>query len=343
MWLNNKCPITIVTGFLGSGKTTLLANILHHKGFRNTVVIINEYGQAGLDHRLIRRIEERTRLLSGGCICCNKREDLVKELKDLLIAYENKEIYMDRVIIETTGLANPAPILFSILTDPLLTHHFFVDFVISCLDAVNGDLHLRANPESVKQIVASDKIIITKMDLVEQETVDLLCAQARILNPASQIITASNGNIDPETVFKTRNCLCETKCSDIIRNLKQKDIKHNEKVSSMSIRFYKPLDWTAFGLWMSMLLYAHGENMLRIKGIIDVEANGPVVINGVQHIIHPPQHLESWNGEERNSHIVFIMKDIAGEKILTSLKVFQHLLGAEPEIEELNADPFGLK
>lgn len=121
MWLNNKCPITVVTGFWGSGKTTLLANILHNKEFRNTVVIINEYGQAGLDHRLIRRIEERTRLLSGGCICCNKREDLVKELKDLLTAYENKEIEMDRVVIETTGLADPAPILFSILMDPLLT------------------------------------------------------------------------------------------------------------------------------------------------------------------------------------------------------------------------------
>ncbi len=144
---DNRHPITVVTGFLGSGKTTLLSNVLKDERFANTAVIINEYGQAGLDHRLIRRIEEKTRLLGGGCICCNMREDLVNELKSILNESERGEIKLDRVVIETTGLADPAPILFSILMDPLLTNRYFVDGVICCLDAANGELHLRNNPE----------------------------------------------------------------------------------------------------------------------------------------------------------------------------------------------------
>lgn len=295
MRVENRCPITIVTGFLGSGKTTLLSNVLKYDKLKNTAVIINEYGQAGLDHRLIRRIEERTRILSGGCICCNMREDLVNELKDLLNAIERREINIDRVVIETTGLADPAPVLFSILMDSVLVNHYYVDFVVCCLDAANGELHLRENPESVKQIVTADKIVVTKTDLVQQSTTDLLCASVQRLNPAAEIMQAAHGIIDPgQLFFCTNNEPLRNikKLHDIEQTLQFQDIKHNECVRSMSIKFYQPLEWTAFGLWMSMLLHKHGEKMLRIKGIVDVGEEGPIVINGVQHIIHPPQHLD---------------------------------------------------
>lgn len=343
MHKDNRCPITVVTGFLGSGKTTVLANVLKHPKFKNTAVIINEYGQAGLDHRLIRRIEERTRLLSGGCICCNMRDDLINELKDLLDAYEQQKVKIDRVVIETTGLADPAPILFSILMDPILVNHYYVDFVVCCLDGANGELHLRENAESVKQIVTADKVIITKTDLVDGETVHRLHHRLQHLNPAAEVMQAANGVIDPDAVFTSAVNRIHTaeKLKEAEKSVAPGAIKHNETVRSMSIKFYEPLDWTAFGLWMSMLLYAHGEKVLRIKGIVDVGEKGPIVINGVQHIIHPPQHLADWNGEEKNSQIVFIMKEIEPQQILRSLETFQHMLGAYPKIEEINLNPFG--
>lgn len=340
---DSRYPITIVTGFLGSGKTTLLSNVLRNERYRNTAVIINEYGQAGLDHRLIRRIEEKTRLLSGGCICCNMRDDLILEIKNILNETERKEIEMDRVVIETTGLADPAPILFSILMDPLLTNRFYVDAVVCCLDAANGELHLKNNPESVKQIATADTVIITKTDLVTEDVVASMRGRLQQLNPAAIVLEAANGKIDADIVFANSQNQMDTKLHRLREMESDKDegVKHNTSVRSMSIKFYEPLDWTSFGLWMSMLLYTHGEDMLRIKGMVDVGDDGPVVINGVQHIIHPPHHLTSWNGEERNSQIVFIMKNIEPESIMASLVAFQKILGAAPEIKEINLNPYG--
>lgn len=335
----NRCPITVVTGFLGSGKTTLLANILKHPAFKNTAVIINEYGQAGLDHRLIRRIEERTRLLSGGCICCNMRDDLINALKDLLFQAERGDFPLDRVVIETTGLAAVAPILFSLLMDPMLVHHFYVDLVICCLDAANGKLHLRENPEAVKQISAADTIIVTKTDIACPTAVTTLHRHLAQLNPAAAVMNAANGVIDPRRIFGSAAGMRNASAQTHMKQPLHMDAGHSASLHSMSLRFYKPLDWTAFGLWMSMLLYAHGENMLRVKGMVDVGDSGPVVINGVQHIIHPPQHLPDWNGEEISSQLVFIMKKITPAQILRSLKAFQHMLGAVPEIEEINLMP----
>lgn len=341
---DSRFPITIVTGFLGSGKTTLLANVLQHEKYKNTAVIINEYGQVGLDHRLIRRIEEKTRLLSGGCICCNMRDDLINELKDILNEKEQGVNDMDRVVIETTGLADPAPILFSILMDPLLTNRFYVDGVVCCLDAANGELLLKNNPETVKQIVTADRIIVTKTDLVEHERLHEIHHRLHHLNPAAAVYGTAHGIIDPEVVFdegkESKNNRLE-QLGQIQEKYKEKKIEHDTEVRSMSIKFYEALDWTAFGLWMSMLLYTHGEKMLRIKGMVDVGEKGPIVINGVQHIIHPPHHLEDWNGEEKNSQIVFIMKGLEPHSIMESLVAFQNILGSAPYIEEINMNPYG--
>ena len=326
---DNRHPITVVTGFLGSGKTTLLSNVLKDERFANTAVIINEYGQAGLDHRLIRRIEEKTRLLGGGCICCNMREDLVNELKSILNESERGEIKLDRVVIETTGLADPAPILF-----PLLTNRYFVDGVICCLDAANGELHLRNNPESVKQIVSADTVMITKTDIADRQMVEKMRQRLWQLNPAAVIMEATKGRVDPEAVLAGSRGQISSRMARLkqMKGYPKGAGEHDRGVRSMSIKFYEPLDWTAFGLWMSMLLYAHGEKMMRIKGMVDVGDEGPIVINGVQHIIHPPSHLAGWNGEEKNSQIVFIMKD--------SLVAFQNILGSAPEISEINLNPY---
>lgn len=341
----NKCPITIVTGFLGSGKTTLLSNVLKNEQFKNSAVIINEYGEAGLDHRLIRRIEERTVLLSGGCVCCNRREDLIQELQDMLNAYQAGKIPLNRVFIETTGLADPAPILFSILTHPLLVHHYYVDMVITCLDSANGEMQLNNNPESLKQIVVADRVVITKTDLSNTATVENLQRQVLQLNPAALVTTATHGKagedfFNPNFIPPTNNQQQKLKRLQKLK-AKSKTATHTTNIRSVSIQFIKPLDWLAFGIWMSLLLQKHGERMFRIKGIVDVGEQGPILLNGVQHIIHPPQHLIDWKDyEERNSQIVFIMRDIEPQQLLESLRSFQNLIGAEPEITELNLNPF---
>jgi G3E family GTPase len=159
-------PVTVVTGFLGSGKTTLLARVLSAPSMANTAVLVNEFGEVGLDHHLLRRVDERTVLLGSGCVCCTTREDLVGALMELLDMDQRGEIpRLDRIVIETTGLADPAPILHTIYAHPVLQHHFSVDLVLTTVDAVNGTLHLDRNPESVKQVAAADKIVVTKTDI----------------------------------------------------------------------------------------------------------------------------------------------------------------------------------
>lgn len=180
--------VIIVTGFLGSGKTTLLSNWLPNPIFRRTAVIVNEFGQVGLDQRILRRIEEKTILLGGGCACCKVRQDLVDELTRIVDDRDKGKMDIDQVLIETSGLADPAPILFSIMTDSVLRHHYRVGCVISCLDAVNGNLHLDANIESVKQIAVSDRVIITKTDLVNPEVVPALMQRIQTVNPTARIL-----------------------------------------------------------------------------------------------------------------------------------------------------------
>ena len=337
-----KLPVTIITGFLGSGKTTVLSHWLEHPMFQRVSVIVNEFGQAGLDQRVLRQIEEKTVLLSGGCACCNIRDDLVKELAAMIDSRDRGELDVDRVVIETTGLADPAPILFSIMTDSVLRHHYQVDCVVTCLDAVNGSFQLEHTSESVKQIATADKVLLTKTDLAKEEELPALIERVEEINPSAVILKTDMGEIDPELVLSEEG-LPRRERPEIAEAMKKRPAivlprKHESLVRSISIGFTGSLSWAAFGLWFSALLYAHGEKIYRVKGLLDTGEGGPVLINGVQHIIHPPRHLENWGGEERRSELVFIMKDIDPEVILDSLQAFQRILGAKAHIRELDND-----
>ena len=329
-----KRTITILTGFLGSGKTTLLAKSLADPSMHNTAVLVNEFGEVGIDHHLLRRTEERTILLSNGCVCCSTREDLVGALLELLDQEDRGEIPpLERVVIETTGLADPAPIPYTIFSDPILQHHFTVDLVIATIDAVNGNLHLDHNPESVKQVVAADNLVVTKTDLTDDEAVRGLISRLSAMNPSARVMEAVSGQTDVGELFESVGESLNT--IPITIEAINSDPHNITETHSISFTFDKAVDWTAFGIWLSMLLYARGEDVLRVKGILDVGEAGPVVLNGVQHIIHPPEHLEKWPNEDHYSRVVLIAKNIEPREILISLQAFRHILGAKVQLLDL--------
>ena len=326
---STKRPVTIVTGFLGSGKTTLLGRVLTEPSMANTAVLVNEFGEVGLDHHLLRRVDERTVLLGSGCVCCTTREDLVGALLELLDMYQRGEIpRLDRVVVETTGLADPSPILHTIFADPVLQHHFSVDLVLTTVDAVNGDLHLDHNPESVKQVTAADKIVVTKTDIAEANSVRNLLSRLGAINPSARILEVAFGEVDVDELFRPNGA--GTHAASTYLAGEAGDPHDVGETYSVSVTFDRTIDWTAFGIWFSMLLHARGEDVLRVKGLLDVGEMGPVVINGVQHIIHPPEHLGEWPDEDHRSRIVFITKHIRPEELLDSLRAFRGLLGAQP-------------
>jgi G3E family GTPase len=336
-------PITIITGFLGSGKTTLLRRLLASPDMHDTAVLVNEFGEVGLDHHLVQRLDEQTILLDHGCVCCTVRHDLVQALTTLLDRDQRGIIApLRRIVIETTGLADPAPLVFTVVTDPMLQHHFRIDSVVTTVDAVNGLLHLDRHPVSRKQVALADEIIITKTDLALPDTVARLSERLRRDNPAARMTTAVLGDLDPHwllgaqashaTVARTTGAV-PPELLQMPPHPPGAPPPHDTEIRSLALTFTQPLDWIAFSVWLSMLLHAHGEAVLRVKGLLNVGATGPVVLNGVQHILHPPEHLAAWPGEDQRSHLVFILHALDPEAISTSLQAFQHLLGAYPSVD----------
>ena len=322
-----------MTGFLGSGKTTLLSRVLSEPGAANTAVLVNEFGEIGLDHHLLRRSDEKTVLLGHGCVCCTTRSDLVEALLALLDEEDRGEIPpLDRVVVETTGLADPAPILYTIFSHPVLQHHYRVDLVVSTVDAINGALHLDRNPEPTKQVAAADKVILTKTDVADGETARRLAARLRAINPSAEIFEAPLGEMGAEELFRAVDS-AHHHAPGIGEGLDGGG--HVAGTHSTSFTFDGPVDWAAFGIWLSMLLHARGESVLRVKGLLDVVGGpGPVVLNGVQHVMHPPQHLDAWPDEDHRSRLVFIARGVSSGEILASLEAFRPLIGAGPLLLE---------
>ncbi len=310
-----KLPVALVTGFLGSGKTTLISSLLRHPSMGETAVIVNELGEVGIDHHLLRRVDERTVLLKSGCLCCSLRGDLADELRDLLSRRDRGEIpAFRRVVVETTGLADPAPIVYTLLSEPVVKHHYRLESVVTTVDAVHG----LSRPESVKQAAAADTLVVTKTDLADAGVLEERLAR---LNPAAEILEATFGNVEPERLFTPR----AHDPGDVVGD----DPHDHDDVRAVCLVFDEPLDWTAFGIWLTMLLQSRGADVFRVKGLLDVGGPGPLVLNGVQHVVHPPVHLDAWPDEDRRSRIVFIGRGIERAALEESLAAFNRAARAQ--------------
>jgi G3E family GTPase len=320
-------PVNVLTGFLGSGKTTLLQHLLRAEDMQRTVVLINELGEIGLDHLLVQRVDESVVLLQSGCICCSIRDDLSGALRSLLSRRERAAIpEFDRIVIETTGLADPAPILYTLASEPVVRHHFRVANVITTVDAVNAALHLSQNPEGLKQVAVADRLVITKTDLAQADEIAAVRATLLRLNPSAEVLEVADARSQVERLLSVRHFGSSSKRIPLVpvdaRMLRELN-RHSAEVRSLSLALDEPLDWTAFGIWLSMLLNRHGNDVLRVKGILNVHGSAaPVFMNAVQHIVHPPQHLERWPTDDRRSRIVFIVRGIDPQRLRRSLAAF---------------------
>ncbi len=338
----NQIPVTVITGFLGSGKTTLLSSILKKKEMQKTAVIINEFGEIGLDHALIEHTDENIVELQSGCICCTIQGDLNKTLIDLFDKMMNGKVSsFNRILIETTGLANPVPIIHTLMNSIELIRIYSLDGVITVVDSINGEKTLDLHEESLKQLALAEKIILSKTDIVDKDEIKSLVFRIKEINPVSQIIFSKFGNIPLEEIFGL-GAYDPYKKSSVVKKWlaaeKYKDQKHhhhhdvnrhNENIRAFSMMSENPVNMIAFSFFRDMITAALGANLLRMKGIVNIAGEErPAVIHGVQHIFHPVQWLETWPDNDRRTKLVFITQNIKKEQIED---FFRPLMGLDTE------------
>jgi G3E family GTPase len=320
----DRVPVVLVTGFLGSGKTTLIQALLAHPDMGETAVLVNELGEVAIDHHLVRRVDERTVVLASGCVCCTLRGDLQDELRDLLARRARGEIApFRRVVVETTGLADPAPVLSTLANEPLLRHHYAVEAVVTTVDAMSGATTLDRQPESLKQAAVADVLLVTKADAAAPAAVEALEARLRALNPVAPIRRVAFGAIAPGDLLGAR--AREVAAPAAGAEPEDEHHHHADDVRAFTLVRDGPLDWDAFAVWLTMLLHSRGLDVLRVKGLLDVGGAGPVVLDGVQHVVHRPRHLSAWPDDDHRTRIVFITRGIERDAVLASLEAFAGL------------------
>ena len=310
-------PVSIVTGFLGSGKTTLVNRLLKRPEMNRVAVIVNELGEIGVDNDLVQVSSEQMMLLNNGCLCCVLRGDLQETLRDLFIKRRNGEIIdFDRVVIETTGLADPAPVMQTLLTDSMLRDQYRLDCVVTLVDAVNASGQLVQFSEPVKQVALADRLVVTKTDLAVEEPREALMERLREINPRAPLREATNGEIELAFLVDVGLRRSRADLEEVERWLgadedHEHGHRHDETVQSFVLRFEKPMAWAAFTQAMEVLTALRGPDLLRVKGLVNVEGKtGPMVVQGVQHLFHPPLELAAWPSADRTTRLVFITRGI---------------------------------
>jgi G3E family GTPase len=329
-------PVCVITGFLGSGKTTLLGRLLKSEDFSRTAVIINEFGEVGLDHDLIETSDESFVTLQTGCLCCAIRGDLVLTLADLLRRRDHGTVTsFTRIVIETSGLADPAPILHAVMSDDQLAERLTLAGVVTTVDAVAGADTLARQREAVKQVAVADRLILTKTDLVDEHPRSLL-DRLSALNPSAPVLPAHFGEIDPARVFDQTIWQPPENFPDLptmpaeVGQHSTHDHSHDQAIACFALIRDRPIRAVALTLFLEVLAEHCGADLLRLKGIVDIaESPGqPAVIHGVQHLFHPPSFLERWPSTDRRSRIVLIVRDIPRPFVETLLAAI------EAEVEE---------
>ena len=322
-------PVNLLTGFLGSGKTTLLQRLLRDQALSDCAVLVNEFGEVGLDHHLLERIDETMVLLQSGCLCCTIRGELSDAVRDLHGRRERGEIpAFRRLVIESTGLADPFPILSTIHSDPVLRHHYCLGNVIATVDAVNAMDQLDRQEESVKQIAVADRLVLTKTDLADAATTRRLLARIRAINPGAPLWRGAEEEVPAEALIGLDASAAAAAHAGAVTPARshhhhQDRNRHDSNIHAFALTFGEPLDWTIFGIWLTMLLNRHGADILRVKGILDIAGSAaPVAVHGVQHLVHPPVHMAAWPDGERLSRIVFIVRGLERASVERSLRAF---------------------
>jgi len=305
-----RVPVTVVTGFLGAGKTTLVRHFLGLPEGAGTAVIVNEFGETGIDDALLRNSSDNIALIGNGCLCCNVRSDLQVTLHRLVADRERGAVpYFGRVIMETSGLADPSPILTTFATDRALGGEFHVEAVIAVIAAQSGVRTIESFAEARRQIILADRIVISKTDIADEDASAILTRTLRKLNPRAEVIEAVAGEIDPQWVLAER-------VSEFGAGFIADSVAHTDDISSFTLIEDEPVAWDAFARAMETLIALRGADLLRVKGFLNVAGcAGPVVVQFVQHLAHPPVELDGWPDGERRSRVVFIARNLSERQV----------------------------
>jgi G3E family GTPase len=366
-------PLNVFTGFLGAGKTTLLNRLLKDPALADTAVVVNEVGEIGIDHNLYEILDDDIVLLSSGCLCCAVRGDLVNSLENLLRARDNGRCsQFKRVVIETTGIADPASVLHVLMTHPYIMLRYRLDGVVTLVDAVNGMRTLDNHEEAVKQAAVADRIVITKTDLVEDASkLSELRMRLAKLNPAAIVL---DGNVRAEELINAGLYNPDRKIPDVARWLREEAViaaeedahdhhhdhdhghghhhhkhdqasRHDASIKVFSVATEKPVPLATLEMFLDLMRSAHGDKILRMKGIVQLadDPERPVVLHVVQHLMHPPARLEAWPDQDRRSRLICVTKDLAPEMVR---RMFDAFLGVPqvdmPDRAALTENPLAL-